>query len=81
MNLQNGKIALWVWIAAALIIIAAGLAWYFYYQTALSPVIDRGGAPLSGGDTTSDIEGDLGAVDLGNLNQDFDSLDKDLNSF
>lgn len=56
-----------------IVIIAAGFVCYRYYFAQSEP--------LSGGDTTSAIENDLGAVDLGDLDGDFKSVDKDLNSF
>jgi cell division protein YceG involved in septum cleavage len=71
MNTQNGKIIIWLVVLA--LIIAAGFIWYRYYFAQSEP--------LSGEDTTSAIENDLGAVDLGDLDSDFQSVDKDLNSF
>ena len=63
-----------LWVIIAIIVVTAGFVWYRYYFAPSSE-------PLSGEDTTAAIENDLGAVDLGDLDSDFQSVDKDLNSF
>lgn len=82
MNNQNGKINLWLVIVLVLVIVAAVFVWYRYYSTTWQSAVDeKTAAPISEGDTVSDIESDLKATDLGDLDDDFRSVDKDISGF
>jgi len=59
----------WLWILIIIVVLALLWAAWQYEE----------GAPLSGGDTTAEIDKDLNAVDLGDPEEDLKQLDADLN--
>lgn len=73
----------WTWVIAAVVVAAiAVLAWWWYViQLNPYPIAPENEVlpSLAGGDTVGDIEQDLGAVDLGNVDQELNELDKDIN--
>lgn len=70
---------MWIVVAAIVVLIGAFVWWqYGFYQSPPSPTAGTS-EPLSGEDTTAAIEQDLGAVDLGNVGEELDQLDKDIN--
>ena len=76
----------WMWAVVVLVVILLGVlaAWYLGYlslpqPTPSAPSAGAPAAPLSGGDTAADVEKDLGTVDLGNVGQELDQLDADIN--
>lgn len=84
----------WLWVVVVLAVVILGMlaVWYLGYMSrpstapsvpsavvAPQPSVQAPGAPLSGGDTTTDINKDLGTVDLGNPGQDVNTLDADIN--
>lgn len=84
---QKGNIYIWV-LVVAIIILAAVVWWYVYQKPALGPAVESQPAagpaaePFSGGDTTTDIQNDLNAVDSSadlekEMNQ---QLDADINN-
>ncbi len=80
MAASKGK--LWMWVVIAVVVVAiAVLAWWWYAPQSTPSVPSAGApaAPLTSGDTTTDINKDLGTVDLGNPGQDVNTLDADIN--
>lgn len=82
MSPQEGKWRIWIIVAA--VILLGAFAWWGYTvwrnksipppsSTAETPV------PLSGEDTAAAIDQDLQAVDLGNVGEELDQLDADIN--
>lgn len=77
--MENKNNKTWIWVVVGALVVV-GLWWYVYY----APSYQAPGAqpqavqPLSGGDTTADITADLNAVDLGNVDQDLQQLDADI---
>ena len=67
----------WLWILIAVVVLA--LLWAVWQYGFLNGLITKEEAPLSGGDTTAEIDKDLSAVDVGNPDQDLKQLDADLN--
>ena len=74
---QKGNIYIWILVA---VVILAAAAWYFY--KARLATIPSAVKPLSVNDTTTAIQNDLNAVDLGSdLKSNLDKeLDADINS-
>lgn len=66
----------WLWIV--IIVVLAVIAFTAWRYGFFSPVVKEP-VPLSDGDTTTDITGDLNAVDLGDPDADLKPLDADLN--
>ncbi|KKS44208.1 hypothetical protein A2567_01410 [Candidatus Azambacteria bacterium RIFOXYD1_FULL_42_11] len=63
----------WIWILIVVVVLAlAWTAWQYGFLSRLE-------APLSSDDTTTAIDKDLNAVDVGNPDQDLKQLDTDLN--
>ncbi len=61
------------------LIIIAGVALYFWWQSGAMPNL----SPATGVDTTStisDIQQSATSIDTGNLDQEFQSVNKDLNA-
>ena len=77
------KSKIWMWVVVAVVVVAviAAFAWWRYVPQAMPSVPSAGviSAPLTGGDTTADIDKDLGAVDLGDVDQELNQLDADIN--
>lgn len=70
-----------VWIITAAVLAGAALAWwYFSYRSVPAPLETvEAPPPLTGGDTTPDIEQNLEAIDLGDVGAELDQLDPDIN--
>lgn len=67
----------WLWIIIAVVVLAfLWVAWQYGFFNSL---VTNEKAPISGSDTTSAIDKDLNAVDVGNPDQDLKRLDADLN--
>ncbi|MDP3947554.1 MAG: hypothetical protein Q8Q41_02590 [bacterium] len=79
--MENKNNMMWVWVVVGALVVA-GLWWYVYSQPPQVPpelqVQPQAAEPLSGGDTTADITKDFNAVDLGNVEQDLQQLDADI---
>ena len=86
--MQKGNIYIWVLVAVIIILVAVVWWWNVYQRSALGPAIESQPAagpaaePLSGGDTTTDIQNDLKAIDSGTgLEQEMNQqLDADINN-
>lgn len=69
---------MWVWVVVGVLVVA-GLWWYAYYGPSYqAPEAPQAAEPLSGGDTTADITEDFNAIDLGDVEQDLQQLDADI---
>ncbi len=66
----------WLWTLIAVTALALLLA---AWQYGIFNSFLNNGVPLSAGDTTTDINNDLNAVDVGNPEEDLKQLDADLN--
>ena len=78
MSPQGGK--WWVWIVIAAVVLAGvAIWWYVAYRPAPESTTAETTMPLSGEDTTAAIEQDIEAVDLGNVDEELDALDQDIN--
>lgn len=64
-------------IAVAVVVIA--LAGWLWYQKGYAPATEQETSQEQS-DTTSSIQADLEALDLGDLDAEFESIDQDLNS-
>lgn len=70
----------WLWIVIAVVVLALfWIAWQYGFLT-LKTEEQSQFQPLSGGDTTAEIDDDLNAIDVGNPDQDFEQIDADINS-
>ena len=67
----------WLWILIIVVVLA--LLWAAWQYGFFNRLVTEEEAPLSGGDTTAEIDKDLNAVDLGDPEEDLKQLDADLN--
>lgn len=92
---RNSKRNIIVWVAVIVVVlVAAGFGFWFWQKSSTAPTPETTGAPAANipaptpapaptppkEDSTAAIEQDLNSVDVGNLDNEFQSIDADLNS-
>ena len=74
--------SLWGILVVILVLLVAGFVWWWQSQVpdVQQPIVQQKTTPTpaAGEDTTAVIEADLNAIDVGDLDADFHSIDQDL---
>lgn len=74
--MENNNSKMWLGVVLAVAVIGL-LGWMWWAQPAAAPTSETG---LSATDTASEIDKELQATDLGNLNSELQTTDADLNA-
>lgn len=75
---QNSKT--WLWVVAVVAVVAAAWLWWGSWLASAPSSSETAGPALTAEDTSSAIEAEANATDLGNLEAELQSTDADLNS-
>ncbi len=72
-----GRSKTWLWVSAAAVVALAVAGWMWWATPAAAPVSETG---LSATDTTDELDRELQATDLGDLDAEIQATDADLNA-
>lgn len=77
MGMPAARSKAWLWVSVVVVAVLAVAGWMWWATPAAAPVSETG---LSATDTTSEIDAELQATDLGDLEAELQATDADLNA-